>query len=56
MYYEDAPIGPGLAFGPERIDLVFASGTRPVAIERVGTTPPYPSDHAGVVATLLIEK
>ena len=40
----------------ERIDLIFEKGMEVLGAEVVGTSAPYPSDHAGVVATLLIEK
>ena len=40
----------------ERIDLIFEKGFEVLAARVVGTETPYPSDHAGVVATLLIEK
>ena len=40
----------------ERIDLIFQKGMEVLGAEVVGTSAPYPSDHAGVVATLLIEK
>jgi hypothetical protein len=56
LYFED--LWPGRTFfsGPERIDLVFTRDTRPLAIKRVGTSAPFPSDHAGVVATLQLAK
>ncbi len=40
----------------ERIDLIFEKGLEVLDAKVVGVTQPYPSDHAGVVATLLIEK
>ncbi|MCX6543776.1 MAG: endonuclease/exonuclease/phosphatase family protein [Acidobacteria bacterium] len=40
----------------ERIDLIFAKGLEVLDAKAVGVSKPYPSDHAGVVATLLIEK
>lgn len=43
--------------GPvERIDLIFAKGMEVLTAKVVGVSEPYPSDHAGVVAMLLIEK
>jgi endonuclease/exonuclease/phosphatase family metal-dependent hydrolase len=38
--------------GPfERIDYVFARGLTATSVERTGLKPPFPSDHAGVLAT-----
>jgi endonuclease/exonuclease/phosphatase family metal-dependent hydrolase len=59
---EDQFAGP--ATPVERIDLIYTRATKPtgfsrglnvLGIERVGTTAPFPSDHAGVVATLRLE-
>ena len=54
LYYEDLWPGRDYFPGPERIDLVFAKGLQPLTIRRVGTSAPFPSDHAGVVAMLLL--
>lgn len=40
----------------ERIDLVFSKGFAVQKAKVVGTEPPYPSDHAGVVAWLELNK
>lgn len=56
LYYEDLWPGRDYFPGPERIDLVFTKGLRPLTIRRTGTAEPFPSDHAGVVAMLLLEK
>jgi endonuclease/exonuclease/phosphatase family metal-dependent hydrolase len=40
----------------ERIDLIFEKGLEVLDAKAVGVSEPYPSDHVGVVATLLIEK
>lgn len=50
MFAEDVPLGPGSPL--RRIDLVLTkgSGIRADAVALTGTTPPYASDHAGVVA------
>lgn len=47
------PLGP-----IERIDLIFARDLTALAVQRVGTEGPtfFPSDHAGVVAVLRIDK
>lgn len=47
---------PDRPFPSERIDLIFAKGFEVLDAKVVGTGAPFPSDHAGVVATLLIEK
>jgi endonuclease/exonuclease/phosphatase family metal-dependent hydrolase len=39
----------------ERIDLIFAAGPAVVSAERTGATPPYASDHAGVVVKLRLQ-
>lgn len=55
LFWEDIYVG--LPPGPtERIDLIFAKGFEVLEAKVVGNTSPFPSDHAGVVATLLIEK
>ena len=55
LQQEDAPYG--FPAGPtERIDLIFAKGMRVLSAAVVGDVAPFPSDHAGVVATLSIEK
>ena len=55
MFWEDVYIG--LPPGPvERIDLILAKGLDVLGAEVVGHTEPFPSDHAGVVATLLLAK
>lgn len=56
LYYQDLWEGRDYFPGPERIDLVFVKGVQPLTIKRVGTTQPFASDHAGVVATVLVEK
>ncbi len=40
----------------ERIDLIFAKGLGVLNAKTVGTVAPFPSDHAGVVATLSLGK
>ena len=40
----------------ERIDLVFEKGLKVLDADVVGERAPYPSDHAGVVATLRVER
>ena len=40
----------------ERIDLIFERNLEVLDVEVVGNNSPFPSDHAGVVATLQIEK
>ncbi len=47
---------PAWPFPSERIDLIFAKGFEVLDAKVVGDTEPFLSDHAGVVATLLIEK
>jgi endonuclease/exonuclease/phosphatase family metal-dependent hydrolase len=54
LYLEDINAGPSEPF--ERIDLIFARNLEIVDVEVVGNNEPFPSDHAGVVATLRIEK
>ncbi len=54
LYLEDVFAGPSSPF--ERIDLIFARGLDFLNVDIVGTNTPFPSDHAGVVATLRIEK
>lgn len=56
LFFEDGWEDRGYSLPSERIDLIFLKGVEPVTIERVGVTQPFPSDHAGVVATLLLEK
>lgn len=54
LFGEDLFVGrPGPT---ERIDLIFAKGLEVLGAKTVGTREPFPSDHAGVVATLLIDK
>jgi endonuclease/exonuclease/phosphatase family metal-dependent hydrolase len=50
LFGEDPPLGPTSLF--ERIDLILAKGNEVQAtkILRTGTTPPFASDHAGLVA------
>jgi endonuclease/exonuclease/phosphatase family metal-dependent hydrolase len=50
LYGEDPPLGPTALF--ERIDLILTkgSGTQATDILRTGTTAPFASDHAGLVA------
>ena len=48
VYPDGAPV--------ERIDLIFEKGLEVLDAKVVGVSERYPSDHAGVVATLLIEK
>ena len=54
LYLEDVFAGPSSPF--ERIDLIFARGLDFLNVDIVGISNPFPSDHAGVVATLRIEK
>ncbi len=57
MFWEDTNAGVYPDGTPiERIDLIFARDLDVLDAKVVGTTAPYPSDHAGVVATLLIDK
>jgi endonuclease/exonuclease/phosphatase family metal-dependent hydrolase len=55
LYREDMFAGDP-AFPTERIDLIFSRNLGILDVETVGDAPPFPSDHAGVVATLQIEK
>jgi endonuclease/exonuclease/phosphatase family metal-dependent hydrolase len=53
LFGEDQNSGPTVP--SERIDLVFSGGTHPATVvtaERTGMTPPFASDHAGVVVKL----
>ncbi len=54
LYLEDVYAGPSTPF--ERIDLIFAKGLTPTTVQVVGTAEPFPSDHAGVVATLRLDR
>jgi endonuclease/exonuclease/phosphatase family metal-dependent hydrolase len=54
LYLEDIYAGPSYPF--ERIDLIFARNLEILDVAVVGNKPPFPSDHAGVVATLRIEE
>ena len=54
LYLEDIYAGPSYPF--ERIDLIFARNLEILDVAVVGNNSPFPSDHAGVVATLRIEK
>ncbi len=54
LFLEDVYAGPSSPF--ERIDLVFAKGATPLGVQVVGTTQPFPSDHAGVLATLRVDR
>ncbi|MFZ2948457.1 MAG: endonuclease/exonuclease/phosphatase family protein [Desulfuromonadaceae bacterium] len=54
FYLEDIYAGPSYPF--ERIDLIFARNLEISDVAVVGNNSPFPSDHAGVVATLQIEK
>ena len=55
LYLED--MFAGLPTSPfERIDLIFARNLEILYVAVVGNNSPFPSDHAGVVATLRIEK
>ena len=54
LYLEDIFAGPSSPF--ERIDLIFARDLEILDVAVVGDNPPFSSDHAGVVATLRIEK
>jgi len=62
LFGEDQAAGPAVPI--ERIDLIYTRATRNtgfsrglsvLGIERVGIAAPFPSDHAGVVATLRLE-
>jgi hypothetical protein len=54
LYLEDIHAGPSSPF--ERIDLIFARDLEILDVVVVGSNRPFPSDHAGVVTTLQIEK
>ncbi|MGB9080298.1 MAG: endonuclease/exonuclease/phosphatase family protein [Desulfuromonadaceae bacterium] len=54
LFREDIYAGPSSPF--ERIDLIFARNLEILDVALVGDSSPFPSDHAGVVATLQIEK
>ncbi len=54
LYLEDIFAGPSIPF--ERIDLIFSRNLEILDVAVVGNITPFPSDHAGVVATLRIEK
>ncbi len=54
LYLEDIYAGPSSPF--ERIDLIFERDLKILDVTVVGNNFPFPSDHAGVVATLGIEK
>jgi endonuclease/exonuclease/phosphatase family metal-dependent hydrolase len=54
LYVEDIYAGPSSPF--ERIDLIFARDLEVLDVEVVGSSSPFPSDHAGVVATMQIGK
>jgi hypothetical protein len=60
LFLEDPPIYDDLPTPCERIDLIFEQGLKVQDVDVVGANPTntglYPSDHAGVVATLEIEK
>jgi endonuclease/exonuclease/phosphatase family metal-dependent hydrolase len=57
LFWEDIYAGVYPNGAPvERIDLVFEKGLKVLDADVVGERAPYPSDHAGVVATLLIGK
>ena len=54
LYYEDTASGP--AVPNERIDLIFTRSVRALKVDETGTTAPWASDHAGVVAMTQIGK
>ena len=54
LYLEDIYAGPSFPF--ERIDLIFVRNLAILDVALVGNNTTFPSDHAGVVATLRIEK
>ena len=63
LFLEDLPVGGilhhGLPSPSERIDLIFVDPELEdniLQVDVVGNKAPYPSDHAGVVATLQLEK
>ncbi len=57
LYWEDIYAGVYPDGAPvERIDLIFQKGLKVLGAEVVGLREPYPSDHAGVVATLRIDR
>lgn len=63
LYLEDPPVGEilhdGLPYPSERIDLIFVDPDLAgdiLHVDVVGNKAPFPSDHAGVVATLQMEK
>jgi endonuclease/exonuclease/phosphatase family metal-dependent hydrolase len=56
LYLEDILVGYPVGLFLERIDLVFSRNLEILDVAVVGDNSPFPSDHAGVVATLRIEK
>jgi endonuclease/exonuclease/phosphatase family metal-dependent hydrolase len=57
LFWEDIYAGVHPNGAPvERIDLIFEKGLKVLDADVVGVREPYPSDHAGVVATLGIKR
>ena len=56
LYLEDVLVDFPVDLFLERIDLIFARNLEILDVAIVGNNSPFPSDHAGVVATLQIEK
>jgi endonuclease/exonuclease/phosphatase family metal-dependent hydrolase len=56
LYLEDVYVGYPVNLFSERIDLIFSRNLGIQDVEIVGNQEPFPSDHAGVVATLQVEK
>jgi endonuclease/exonuclease/phosphatase family metal-dependent hydrolase len=56
LYLEDVYVGYPVNQFSERIDLIFSRNLDIQDVEIVGNQEPFPSDHAGVVATLQVEK
>ncbi len=54
LYLEDIYAGPSSP--TERIDLIFVRDLGMLDVTLIGASEPFPSDHAGVVATLQIQK
>jgi hypothetical protein len=54
LFLEDIYAGP--SYATERIDLIFSRDVGILNVHIIGTDYPFPSDHAGVVATLDIDK
>jgi len=55
LFLEDFNRGAAIVPPFERIDLIFTRSLKVLGVAETGLTQPWPSDHAGVVATVLIE-